>query len=167
MVALDARLSTRSRSRSSVFAHNLVTHSSCLDSSQETSWEQSSLSNTIQEKTKRNGKSRMPVSRKKLRHVRPELSQNWQFRVHIVPQELWYCVHIISHRSTSLCHFHEEKLTAVRVDGTATLYEDSNDSKFKILHEWKEPRLKSGQRYVGLCMVEKYVSELNFLCQTC
>ncbi|OBZ75240.1 WD repeat-containing protein 74 [Grifola frondosa] len=45
-------------------------------------------------------------------------------------------------------------LTAVRADGSSSSYRVKEDSSVDVLHEWTEPRLKSGQRYVGLAMSE-------------
>ncbi|OCH95506.1 hypothetical protein OBBRIDRAFT_809688 [Obba rivulosa] len=45
----------------------------------------------------------------------------------------------------------ETLLTAARADGSATFYRVGSETA-EVVHEWKEPRLKSGQHYVGLAM---------------
>ncbi|TFY66144.1 hypothetical protein EVG20_g4943 [Dentipellis fragilis] len=47
-------------------------------------------------------------------------------------------------------------ISAARADGTAGIYRLKEDS-LEIVHDWKEPRLKAGQRYVGLAMSSRGV----------
>ncbi|PCH38250.1 hypothetical protein WOLCODRAFT_149194 [Wolfiporia cocos MD-104 SS10] len=49
------------------------------------------------------------------------------------------------------------KLAAARADGSATVFNEGDDSGPSVVHEWQEPRLKSGQRYVGLALSERRV----------
>ncbi|KAI0374780.1 hypothetical protein BV20DRAFT_986622 [Pilatotrama ljubarskyi] len=44
-------------------------------------------------------------------------------------------------------------LSAVRADGSASLYKVEGDG-LNVVHEWKETRLKEGQRFVGLADTE-------------
>ncbi|KAL7283312.1 hypothetical protein ACG7TL_002741 [Trametes sanguinea] len=45
-------------------------------------------------------------------------------------------------------------LAAARADGTAILYKVQNVTEISPVHEWSEPRLKEGQRYVGLAATD-------------
>lgn len=51
--------------------------------------------------------------------------------------------------------FVEGKLAAARADGTASVYNINEDAGPSVLCEWKETRLKSGQRHVGLSISER------------
>ncbi|KAI0361982.1 hypothetical protein OH77DRAFT_1515308 [Trametes cingulata] len=48
----------------------------------------------------------------------------------------------------------ESLLSAVRADGSASLY-NTEGASLKVVHEWKESKLKEGQRFVGLESTEK------------
>ncbi|KAI0664913.1 hypothetical protein C8Q70DRAFT_1049108 [Cubamyces menziesii] len=41
-------------------------------------------------------------------------------------------------------------LSAVRTDGSASLYKIQNETELSLVHEWSEPRLKAGQRFIGV-----------------
>ncbi|KAH9901282.1 hypothetical protein C8Q73DRAFT_662670 [Cubamyces lactineus] len=41
-------------------------------------------------------------------------------------------------------------LSAVRADGSASLYNVQNEIELSLVHEWSEPRLKAGQRFIGV-----------------
>ncbi|KAI0646948.1 hypothetical protein C8Q79DRAFT_1009105 [Trametes meyenii] len=45
-------------------------------------------------------------------------------------------------------------LSAVRADGSASLYTVQNGTDISTVHEWSETRLKEGQRFVGLATTE-------------
>ncbi|OJT15748.1 WD repeat-containing protein 74 [Trametes pubescens] len=51
----------------------------------------------------------------------------------------------------------ETLLSALRADGSASLYEVTDETKLSVVHEWSEPRLKDGQRFVGLANTESGV----------
>ena len=50
----------------------------------------------------------------------------------------------------------EAKVAAAHADGSTTVF-NLKDSSIELLHEWKETRLRAGQKYVGLDIFQQYV----------
>lgn len=50
----------------------------------------------------------------------------------------------------------EAKVAAAHANGSATVF-NLKDSSIELLHEWKETRLRAGQKYVGLDIFQQYV----------
>lgn len=55
----------------------------------------------------------------------------------------------------------EAKLVTARADGSATIFGLTDQDTLKEQSSWQETRLKTGQRYVGLSLTQRYDTSLG------
>ncbi|KAH9842823.1 uncharacterized protein C8Q71DRAFT_222574 [Rhodofomes roseus] len=94
---------------------------------------------------------------KSVRYLQDSVEKQWKPEVHIISSTPAEARPVPVQKLAFSVVGTDKVLAAARGDGSASIYRIQEDESVSSVAEWKEARLKPGQRYVGLSVSEKRV----------